>query len=101
MENLMSNDGRLSAVFERKVAAIARSLIDQYAANFIKDSKRGQDYDDVPKYVPQQREEQQMGLPREDDSGTALQADSAEAAKARRKAKLSAAMKGRPSFTGR
>lgn len=84
MNNLMQNDGRLSAAFEIKVTAMAHALIDQYAAKFVKDSKHDSLLEERHKIDPQNQLE----------PGTGLEY-SAEAAKARRKAKLSAAMKGK------
>lgn len=97
MENLMRNDGRLSAMFETKVAAMARSLIDQFAINFINDSKNGRDYNEVYKQAPLHKVQQKLDPPRLDESGTAALVDSAESARAKRKARLSTAMKGKVS----
>jgi len=94
MNNLMQNDGRLSATFEIKVAAMARSLIDQYAAKFVKDSNKGLDNPEESKYESLLKEKHRID-PKNQLEPRAGVEHSGEATKARRKAKLSAAMKGK------
>ncbi len=93
MNNLMQNDGRLSATFETKVAGMARSLIDQYATKFVKDSNKEQDDSNGSKQEPLLKERRKNGPQIRCETTTDPEND-AEAARARRKAKLSAAMKG-------
>lgn len=47
MTNMLKNDGRLSTVFEDKVAAMAQSLVDQFAEEVLRNSKRVKNLGDI------------------------------------------------------
>lgn len=96
MDDLMRNGGRLSATFETKIAAMARSLIDQYAVSFTNDSIKGQGCN---KYTPLHNGQHKTNSQKRDECSAEVLADSTEAAIARKKAKLSIAMKGKPSLS--
>lgn len=93
MNDLMQNDGRLSANFEIKVAVVARSLIDQYAAKFVKESKKGHCDSEDSKNELVLKENSKFDTENRREPRSDLQS-SAKAVTASRKAKLSAAMKG-------
>jgi hypothetical protein len=91
MNNLMENDGRLSAHFESEVAAMARSLIDQYAAKFVKEPNNDRENSEASKH--------ELSLnkfnPGNQHECRLVQENCAEVSRASRNAKLSAAMKGK------
>jgi hypothetical protein len=94
MNNLMQNDGRLTATYETKVAAMACSLIDQYAAKFVNKSSKGCDYPDGYKHESMLEEAHKMDNPKQIEPSTHFLENRAEAARDSKRAKLSAAMKG-------
>jgi hypothetical protein len=94
MNNLMQNDGRLSAAFETKVAAVACSLIDLYAAKSVKKSNEEEVDPDGFKHESMLKEGHKMDNPKQSEPSTRFLGDSAEVARASKRAKLSAAMKG-------
>lgn len=97
MNNLMQNDERLSATYETKVAAMACSLIDQYAAKFVNKSSKGQGHPDGFKHESISKEAHKMDSPKQSEPSIRFLGNSAEVATTSRKAKLSAAMKGESS----
>jgi len=94
MNNLIQNDGRLSATYETKVAVMACSLIDQYAAKFVNKSSKGQDSPDGFKHEPMLEETHKMDIPKQSEPSTHFLGSSTEAARASRREQLSAAMRG-------
>jgi hypothetical protein len=94
MNNLMQNDGRLSATYETKVAVMASSLIDQYATKFVNESSKGQGRPDGFKHESMLEEAHKMDIPKQSEPSTHFLGNSTEAARASRREKLSAAMKG-------
>jgi hypothetical protein len=94
MNNLMQNDGSLSTTYETKVAATVCSLIDQYAAQFINQSSKGQGPSDGSKPESMLEEAHKIENPKLSEPSTHFLGKSVEVAKASTRAKLSAAMKG-------
>jgi hypothetical protein len=94
MNNLLQNDGRLSAAYETNVAAMACSLIDQYAAIFVDKSSKEQGCPDGFKHESMLKEAQKVDIPKQSEPSTCFLGNRAEAAGSSRRAKLSAAMKG-------
>jgi hypothetical protein len=94
MNNLMQNDGRLSATYETKVAAMACSLIDKYAAQFVNNLSKGQGRSDGFERDSILNEAHEMDTAKQSEPSTRVLRNSAEVTRASRRAKLSAAMKG-------
>jgi hypothetical protein len=109
MENMLKNDGRLSAVFEDKVAAMAQSLVDQFAEDVLRNSKKVKNYGDIVTDDSSRKEAHTSTIPSKDVPNEVLQAEAVRAAatqaeaaqakrnevtKARTTANLRAIMKG-------
>lgn len=90
----MQNDGRLSATFETKVATMACSLIDQYAAKFVNKSNEEQGDPDDFKHESMLKDRHEIDSPKQSEPSTGFLGNSTEAVGTGRTAKLSAAMKG-------
>jgi WD40 repeat protein len=96
MENLMKNSGRLSALYESRVAVQAKTLVDQYAQKVLKTPRKAQSHSEVTKdLLDKERDTATKEIPQpliESQAKVKTNED-----KASLSARLSAVMKGKSS----
>lgn len=80
MNDMLKNDGRLSTVFEDKAAAMAQSLVDQFAEEILRNSKTVKNCGDIAAGDSSRKEAQTNTSPNKAAANEVLQAEAVRAA---------------------